>query len=199
MKRYLHRTLAAFLLLALAPPAADAQPPLRAEPFVFDPAATGAVASSWQPFSGPGNSDPALVMSKQAPTATNAAAGATITGLGAAPRILDELGFDVFNSGHCGAGAPRYNVTTADGALYFFGCAYGTHAASPDQPSTFTRVRFGDADAFPQLASDPPWPGFGHAAVVDIQIIFDEGTDAGSGTTALDNLDVDGELIGRGH
>jgi hypothetical protein len=185
------------LALTAWPMLAAAKKPLRVEPSVFDPDRTGTVASDWQPFSGPGNSDPALVMSKQTATSTNAAAAATVVGVDGA--VLDELGFDVYAGGHCGAGAPRFNVTLADGTLYFFGCAFGTHTPAPDKPTTFERVRFRDNDAFPQLADDPPWPGFGHANVASIEIVFDEGTDVGVGFTALDNIDVNGELVGRGH
>jgi hypothetical protein len=179
------------------PALAHAKKPLRVEPAVFDPNGTATVASDWRPFSGPGNSDPALVMSKQTATSTNAAAVAAVEGV--AGELLTELGFDVYAAGHCGAGAPRYDVTLVDGTVYFFGCAYGTHTPAPDKPTTFERVRFRDADVFPQFVDDPPWPGFGQARVARIDIVFDEGTDVGGGTTALDNIDVNGELVGRGH
>jgi hypothetical protein len=168
----------------------------RVVPSVFDPGQTGAIISRWVPFTGKGNSDPALIMSKILPTGANAAAVAVVEGVKG--MRLDELGFDVFNGGHCGAGAPRFNVTTREGFVYFFGCAYGTHVAAPDKPATFTRVRFRDSDAFPQLASDPPWPGFGHVHVDRIDIVFDEGTDVGSGFTAIDDIDINGELIEHG-
>src|SRR5437879_2581273 len=105
-----------FWLVAVAAVAVVAVPS-RAEarhltvvPAVFDPDHTGAVTSHWRPFSGPGNSDPALVMDKLLPTAANAAAGAEVEGVDG--LTLTELGFDVYRGGHCGAGAPRYNVTT---------------------------------------------------------------------------------------
>lgn len=170
---------------------------LRVEPWVYDPAHSGAVTSDWRPFSGRGEADPALLLAKLLPTSQDAAAGATVEGVRG--LVLGELGFDVYGGGHCGAGAPRFNVTLVDGTIYFFGCAYGTHTRSPTKPGTFTRIRFSDGDAFKQLATDPPWPGFGRARVASIEIVFDEGTDVGSGFTALDDIDVNGELIGRGH
>jgi hypothetical protein len=190
------RTLFVVLLVCSAAPA-HARRPFRVVPAVYDPGHTGAVASAWEPFSGPGNSDPALVLSKQLATAADAAALATVENV--AGIRLDELGFDVARDGHCGAGAPRFNVTTDDGTVYFFGCAYGNHTASPDKPATFERVRFSDADAFPQYATDPPWPGFGRARIAAIDLVFDEGTDVGPGFTALDDIDIDGTLVGRGH
>jgi hypothetical protein len=168
----------------------------RVVPEIFDPDNSGAIISRWVPFSGKGHADPALIMSKILPTADVAAALAKVEGVKGIR--LDELGFDVFNGGHCGAGAPRFNVTTSDGFIYFFGCFYGTHTAAPDKPATFTRVRFRDSDAFAQLPTDPPWPGFGNVRVSAIDIVFDEGTDQGSGFTAIDDIDINGDIIERG-
>ena len=166
---------------------------LRVVPAVFDPGHTHAIISRWAPFSGPRDSDPAILMSKILPTSADAAAVARVEGV--AGITLDELGFDVFDGGHCGAGAPRFNVTTMDGDVYFFGCIYGTHTPAPDKPATFTRVRFSDWDAAPQLSSNPPFR-FGETQIARIDLVFDEGTDQGSGFTAIDNIDIDGEIVG---
>jgi hypothetical protein len=171
--------------------AAAARHHLRVVPSRYDPDHTQAILSHWTPFGEDG--DPAIVMAKILPTDADAAALAAVEGV--ADTTLDELGFDVFAGGHCGAGAPRFNVTTSAGAVYFFGCAYGKHAPAPDKPATFSRVRFGDGDAFPQYDSDPPWPGFGKVRVRRIDIVFDEGTDVGSGFTAIDDIDIDGEIV----
>jgi hypothetical protein len=167
---------------------------LRVVPAVFDPGGTHAILSRWTPFSGPGRSDPAIIMAKILPTSADAAAVATVEGVRG--LVLDELGFDVFLGGHCGAGAPRFNVTTVEGYVYFFGCAAGTHTPAPDKPATFARVRFADADAAPQFASNPPFH-FGEARVASIAIVFDEGVDQGSGFTAIDDIDVDGQIVER--
>ncbi len=191
------RALICVLIGLVCPALAGADPHgLRVTPFVFDPEGTGGVASDWLPFSDHG--DEALVMSKMLPTAANAAAGAIVEGVDGIR--LDELGFDVYLGGHCGGGAPRFDVTTEDGTTYFFGCFSGTHQPAPDKPATFERVRFRDVDAAPQFVGDPPWPGFGRACIRSITIVFDEGIDVGVGFTALDNIDIDGTLIGReGH
>lgn len=174
--------------------------PLRVDPWVFNPGDVPGIESAWEPFSGHGHSDPALVMLKLQPTAVDAAAGASVEG--ADGEVLTELGYDVFDGGHCGAGAPRFDVVADNGKLYFFGCnGYGTHTPAPDKPTTFTRVRFGDADAVPQDGVYD-WPGFGHVTLVSIDLVFDEGPDDGpdfTGFTAVDNIDVNGELVGRGH
>jgi hypothetical protein len=190
------RLLACVLALSALPSLAAAKKPLRVVPSVFDPNHTHAVGSDWLPFFGRHEADEALLMFKLTATSVDVASGATVENVDG--RVLDELGFDVFNGGHCGAGAPRFDVTTVDGSIYFFGCAYGTHTPAPDRPITFMRVRFADADAVPQTATTPPWPGFGHARVAHIDIVFDEGPDVGSGFTALDNIDINGELIGSG-
>jgi len=188
----LQRALLALVLVAAWNAPAAARQPLRVVPSVFDPNGTDAVASAWRPFDHVGR---ALVMSKQTTTATDAAALATIEHVGG--ERLDQLGFDYWTGGHCGAGAPRFDVTTEDGSIYFFGCADGKHTPSPLRHG-FERVRFSDADAAPQLASDPPWPGFGHVRVVSIVIVFDEGIDVGSGIAVLDDIDVNGIINSHG-
>jgi hypothetical protein len=190
----MRKTFFVVVLLASLTGSARHHPHLRVVPAVFDPDHTGAIISRWVPFTGPGNSDPAIIMSKILPTNADAAALATVEGVNG--LTLDELGFDVFGGGHCGAGAPRFNVTTDAGFVYFFGCFYGVHVPAPDKPATFTRVRFGDADAFPQFATNPPFH-FGQAHVASITIVFDEGTDVGSGFTAIDDIDVNGEIVER--
>jgi len=105
---------------------------------------------------------------------------------------LTQLGYDLRKGGHCGAGAPRFNVTTTDGVLHFIGCASGTTTATTNPG--WIRVRFQPSNPFqafpPVLATE---------TVDAIAIVFDEGTDTGpdfSGMAVLDNLDVNGVLIG---
>jgi len=145
-----------------------------------------------------------LLLNKNGPTPTCSAAGATIEGFRSGTPI-SELGFDYRTGGHCGNGAPRFNITTTAGFVYFVGCFFGTHTPAPQDPE-WTRVRFGNADVFPQQASNPPFL-FGTTAVRSIDIIFDEGTDTptasdptGVGLAVLDNIDINGRLItaGRG-
>jgi hypothetical protein len=163
---------------------ADAREVVRVVPKVFDPVDGDRVFAAWTP---PG----VLELVKNEPTAQPSAAGAIVEGVGG--MTLTELGFDSFDPGHCGAGAPRYDVTLEDGSLYFFGCHYGQHTASPFP--LFTRIRFGDADAQLQYATQPPWPGFGHAVVREIQIVFDEGIDVGPGWSLLAAIDINGDEV----
>ena len=198
MKKFsLQVSLAAVLVLAAIGSAA-AQSGFIAQTFVFDPGHLGISDSQWQPGTGlpdAGKSNHGLFLTKFGPTAALAASGASIKGVNGI--TLSTLGFDVRNDGWCGAGAPRYNVTLADGTgfYFFFGCAYGIHTPVAGFPS-WTRVRFTDADAFPADGVSA-WPGFGTAEVAAIDLIFDEGTDVGPGFTFVDNLAINNTLIGK--
>ena len=125
--------LALALTLAHAAPAASS---FKAKPFEFvgtaaecgGPAGTDTVTAAWVTHQGlpdAGTADHALLLEKLGATPNCAAAGAIIDGAGGI--TLTELGFDYRNGGHCGAGAPRYNVTTT----------------APDDPVHWTRVRYG--------------------------------------------------------
>ena len=183
--RMRHTLIAVACLFVLAAQA-SAQSGFVAKPWTYDPDNTGVAAGAWVPKAG--YEGHGLYLQKNGPTATNAAAGATIQGVNGIK--LTELGFDYMNAGYCGAGAPRYNVHLTDGSSYFFfGCAYGLHTAlGPD----WTRVRFTDADAYPASPAYV-WPGFGNAQVAAVYLVFDEGP----GAVTLDNLDVNGVLIGK--
>jgi hypothetical protein len=105
---------------------------------------------------------------------------------------LTELNFDVQNGGHCGAGAPRFNVTV-DGNIYFLGCTQGTHT---DLGNGWTHVEFGPTDF--TLAGIPTT-----GTLEDLMIIFDEGTDTPVGGTVetpgkvvLDNISINGDVVG---
>jgi len=187
--------LAAVIAVALIKTAFAAQP-LEVKPWVYDPDRLGICESAWVPKQGlpdAGKSNHALHLTKMGPTGANAASGASITY--PSGTILKELGFDERKDGHCGAGAPRFNVYTADG-YYFFGCVYGLHTPAPDDPINWERVRFGNADAFPSAAGMPPFV-FGTTVVTGIEIVFDEGLDQGPGFAYLDNIDINGTLIGK--
>ena len=126
------------------------------------------------------------------------AAFASITGW-TSGNPLNALGFDYRLGGHCGAGAPRFNVVDTASNTYFFGCASGTSSAAPQDPANWTRITFN--------AAGGPYPGadlfvFGTTPVASIDIVFDEGTDtptadapAGVGLATLDNIRINNTLI----
>lgn len=170
----------------------------QVKPWTYDPGKTRSVSSAWVTHQGikdAGGSDHALYLTKNTGTSTNAASGATVTYSG----VLNSLGFDYRNDGHCGAGAPRFNVYTTSGTYYFFGCTYGTHTTSTEN-TNWTRVTFSNTDAFP-ADGVTAWPGFGNVTVTGIDVVFDEGTDiVGQGTPGqayLDNIQVNGVYAGK--
>jgi hypothetical protein len=188
-------TLSALIAVTSAAAAASAfaDPGLQAKPGTFDPDKTGIVTAQWINNIGlpdSGGSNFGLAMSKNGPTATNAAAGAAITGVDGI--TLTELGFDFKAGGHCGAGAPRFNVQATDGFHFMGGCSNSTQSAAA--PGWIrTRIDpYNPGQAFPPLT-----PG---AKVQTITVIFDEGTDTattGAGSIIIDNIDVNGTLIGK--
>jgi len=197
---------------------------LGAQPFVFigsaadcGTAGSNIVTSAWLGGMGlpddgsanPDGQDPhlGLLLNKNGPTANCSAAGATITGVRPG-TTLTELGFDYRLGGHCGAGAPRFNITSTAGFTYFAGCADGTLSPAPQDPAEWGRVRFTAAQIFPASPSAPPFvlgPAGTGTQVRSISIVYDEGTDTpspsdptGVGLAVLDNLDVNGRLIAAG-
>jgi hypothetical protein len=175
---------------------AFADGPYKAEPYVFvgsaaacgGPAGSPTVTAAWQPGIGlpdAGKSAHGMLLQKLGPTANCAAAGAAIDGVTGIQ--LTSIGYDIRSDGHCGAGAPRFNVTATDGFHFLGGCANATR--TPDTPATgWTRVRIdptNPAQAFPPIASG--------ATIISISVLFDEGQDTllpGAGTAIIDNIQI---------
>ncbi len=172
---------------------------LSVHPWEYDPGNTRTVYAKWVPRMGlvdnKGDKNYALVLSKNTATSTNAAPGATIKGV--KNLQLSELGFDIRDGGHCGAGAPRFNIVTNDNVTHFAGCIYAT--TDPTAPATgWTRKRFSATDLQATGKVFPPLlPG---NTVKSMDIVMDEGTDTApdnSGLSILDNIDINGALIGQ--
>jgi hypothetical protein len=149
-----------------------------------------------------------LLLAKTGPTTNVAAAVAELKNVKGI--VLTELGYDLRKAGanisdprgsHCGAGAPRFNVETST-AFYFVGCA--SPPPTQQTPGTgFMRLRWGVGGPLvgfnAQTGLLEPIAG----TVKSITIVFDEGTDAlggpdNFGLAVLDNIDVNGVLVGRG-
>ena len=153
------------------------------QPFVYNPDNACDVTAQWQ--------NGTIVLAKNCTTATNASAGVDIISPLEGQNIsqLTELNFDYLNGGHCGAGAPRFNVVV-DGNTYFLGCTYVTHT---DLGTGWTHVEYGPADF---AAGGIPAAG----TLEDLLIIFDEGTDTPGGTPGtitIDNVSVNGVVVGE--
>ena len=190
-------------------------------PFEFDPDGTNVVAARWKtglgcpstgvvpaaptttPFSDPGcpTTDPqdrrveGLLLAKSGPSAINASAGATV--LGVTGVRLVEIGYDLrkpdaftdVRGSHCGADSPRFDIVTQDGTRHVVGC----QSPPPIQTTvgSWIRLRWAPSSALPPITSP----------VRSISIVMDEGPDAGPdnfGAAVLDNIDINGTLIGRG-
>lgn len=204
---------------------------LRADPFVFvgapgdcgPDAGSNIVTSAW--LAGMGlpdnggdgalNSAPStrrdphlgLLLSKNGLTTDCSSAGARIRGVeGMLVTATTTLGYDYRGGGHCGAGAPRFNLTvqppTGPQTSHFIGgCANGTNTPAP-QDAQWWRHR--STLSNPGQASPPVLPG---SRIRSLTLLFDEGTDTanaedpnGVGLAVVDNIFVDGQYIrsGRG-
>jgi hypothetical protein len=142
-----------------------------------------------------------LLLNKNGPTPDCSSSGATIKGVkGMVVDAAFALGYDYRNGGHCGAGAPRFNVDTNNG-FFFVGCANAPKSNAPQDPAQWTRARSTlvtcGVECFPTAIP-------AGSRIKSINIVFDEGTDTanndteGVGLAVIDNIFVNGEYIRRG-
>ena len=196
-------------------------------PFTFDPANTNLVGAGWFDGAGcptkaqiaayPSThatgtyTDPAcptgdpkdknvqgLILVKTGPTINNASAGANLNGV--KNVVLTELGYDIRNGSHCDADSPRFNITTTTGKFYFLAC----NSPAP------TTIIVGNGWMRRRWGAGTPGTvmGYLNGAVLlpitdpikSISILTDEGDDVApkTGLAILDNIDVNGVLVGQG-
>jgi len=126
-----------------------------------------------------------LLMQKNGPTSVCSSAGAKIKNM--TPNIVVVAGttfeFDYRKGSRCSAGSPRFNITHSAG-FSFAGCAEGKATDAPQDPDNWTHV----AIDITTHASPPVPMG---ATITAIAIVFDEGTDHGSGFAIIDNIKLD--------
>lgn len=131
-----------------------------------------------------GSKNQALYFQKMTSTATFAAGVAVINGFeGQAVSSLKHLEFWWRTDGHCGAGAPRFDIffqpAVGPQQVLFIGCqgmVPGGHRTAPN------------GTTFEQRSIDGPFPNLG--TITGISIVFDEGTDEGQGFVYLDDINV---------
>ena len=129
-----------------------------------------------------------LLLAKTGPTANVASAVADLKHV---PRSVTQLGWDIRKQGgsasplgsHCGAGAPRFNVTTSTGT-FFVGC---------NSPAPTTQLL---GNGWSRLTYTVAFTN-----VQRISIVFDEGQDLSGGPdqfglAVLDNINVNGDRVG---
>jgi hypothetical protein len=98
-------------------------------PGVFDPGNTGCVEATFI------KKTKTLHLEKNCATATNAAAGADLTGVSG--QTFQSASFTLANATQCQGGSPRFNVVTTTG-LFFLGCNNVTPTANANGTATYT-------------------------------------------------------------
>lgn len=170
---------------------------------VANPNATYTGVASTSPYTDPAcpTGDPSdhnnqgLLLSKTGPTNNFAAAQVQLTGFKKG-TTLTELGFDIRGGSHCSAGAPRFEVVTDQGNDWNIGCSTGTTTTSS---SEWKRLRWAGTGLVGYDASNGYAYGPVTGTVKSITIIMDEGQDVDPiGMAVLDNIDVNGTLVGHG-
>jgi len=157
---------AGVLTLALAGTAAAAL-----VPGVFEPGNTGCVVSTF--------SNGVLHLEKNCPTATNAAAGADITGLEG--QTFTSASFTLASASQCQGGSPRFDVVTTNG-LFFLGCNNVIPTTNANGSVTYTF----DAATIAAGGNQVPFPT-GTIQAIDILIDVE-------GTADVSDITVNGVL-----
>ena len=142
-------------------------------PGVYDPGNTGCVKATIN------KKTKTLHLEKNCPTATNAAAGADITGV--AGQTFQSASFTLASTAQCQGGSPRFNVTTTTG-LFFLGCNNVTPTANANGTATYTFTAATLAAAGQQV----PTPT---GTVQSVSVLIDV-----QGTADLTNVTFNGQL-----
>jgi hypothetical protein len=168
--RKLIMTITALGALALAGTAAAAL-----VPWTYDPGNTGCPAATY--------SGGVLHLAKNCATATNASAGATITGAGG--ETFSSASFTLANASQCQGGSPRFNVVTTSGTTkttYFLGCNNVTPTANSDGTATYTF----DAATLAAAGNQVALPA---GTITSVDLVLDV-----QGSADLSKIAVNGEL-----
>jgi hypothetical protein len=140
-------------------------------PGVFDPGNTGCVKATF--------SKKTLHLEKNCPTATNAAAGAEITGVSG--QTFQSASFTLANASQCQGGSPRFNVVTTTG-LFFLGCNNVTPTTNANGTVTYTFT----AQTLAAAGQQVPTPT---GTVQSVSVLLDV-----QGTADLTNITFNGKL-----
>lgn len=180
-------TFLTFLGLTSSAPAQSSQDALKLHPNGFGEHSY----SSWKGQQGlpdlTGTSNQALYFQKMTTTATFAAGVAVIEGFeGMDASAITALAFDWRMDGHCGAGAPRFNIRIKPPAgpsyTYFVGC----EGMVPGEMKTDPAGRMWETRR--NVLPLPP------GTITALAIVFDEGDDVGQGFVFLDNITVNSKV-----
>jgi hypothetical protein len=133
----------------------------------------GATCSPTSTFSGG-----VLHLSKPCPTATNASAGATVTGVSG--QTFTSASFTLASPAQCQGGSPRFNVV-AGGKTFFLGCNNVTPTINANGSATYTFTAATIAAAGNQV----PVPT---GAISSVEVLIDV-----QGTADLSNITFNGQ------
>lgn len=167
---------------------------LHAWPYAYDPAGSNSVAATWVDGTGTSSTttvdfrQQGLLLSKTSAASSKAQAGVEIRnveGIG-----LTELGYDIRNGGQCTATSPRFVVVTSDDVVHKIGCSTGLSQPAP--AAGWKRLRFDPAN--PAQTSPAIQAG---SKVKSIYLVLDGGPESGTSLVVLDNIDINGALIGK--
>jgi hypothetical protein len=170
---------------------------IRVWPYAFDPAGSNTVAASWIDGTGAatGNAstttdilNQGLLLSKTSSASNQAQAGAVIRGVEG--TSVTQLGFDLRQGSQCTAKSPRFVVVTSDDVVHKAGCATATPQTSPAQG--WQRLRIDPANAAQMVPAISPG-----SKVKSMHLVVDDGPETGSSVVVIDNINVNGKLIGR--
>jgi len=143
-------------------------------PWTFDPGNTGCPSSTY--------SNGVLHLVKNCPTATNASAGARLTG--AEGQAFSSASFTLANAAQCQGGSPRFNVVTSNGTTsttYFLGCNNVTPTTNGDGTATYTF----DAASIAAAGGQVPFPA---GTITSVDVLIDV-----QGTADLSNITLNGQ------
>ena len=165
MRRFI-TVAAAVVTFALAGTAAGAL-----VPGVFDPGNTGCPVATF--------ANGVLHLEKNCSTATNAAAGADITGF--TGQTFTSGSFTLASTSQCQGGSPRFDVVTTNG-LFFLGCNNVTPTINGNGTATYTFT----AATIAAGGNQVPFPT---GTIQSIDVLIDV-----QGVADLSNIMVNGQL-----
>jgi hypothetical protein len=171
---------------------------LHAWAYAYDPAGTNTVAATWMDGTGAAYTSTAttaadtrnqgLLLSKTSNASNQAQAGVVIRDVEGIS--LTQLGYDIRVGSQCTATSPRFVVVTTDNVVHKIGCASGT--AQPAPVAGWKRLRFDPANPAQTIPAIPAG-----SKVKSIHLVHDGGPEAGSSIVVLDNIDINGKIIGQ--
>jgi hypothetical protein len=134
-----------------------------------------------------------LALAKNVETPVVAAALASMNGPeGKTVAASTVFGYSYRNDGHCGAGAPRFNVTVTNGtdqATYAVGC--GNAATTTESVNAHWTAKTWQPATFSFLNGEMSMPLVG-SDIVSVVLVFDEGPEEAT----LDNIRFDNLIAG---